>query len=153
MPATSNKERRLLTEIQNGFPLTRRPYRTLAEKFNMKEREVLDTVKRLADAKYIRRIGAFIETRKIGVSSALVSMKVPAPALRRVVREVNSLPGVTHNYLRTGKYNLWFSLSGASGKALQRTLTALKRKTGVREMLYLPAERIFKIKATFKPLV
>jgi hypothetical protein len=61
---------------------------------------------------------------------------------------VNRYPGVTHNYLRRHRYNVWFTLIAASEARLREILQEIAKESGV-EILSLPAQEIFKIKVDF----
>ena len=50
-------DKRILNRIQSDFPLTRRPYQTIAEDLDLSEDEVLKRVARLKEKGIIRRIG------------------------------------------------------------------------------------------------
>jgi hypothetical protein len=69
--------------------------------------------------------------------------------LERFVEVVNRYPGVTHNYLRRHRYNVWFTLIAESSLRLSQILQEISRQTGIREILSLPAREIFKIKVDF----
>ena len=62
---------------------------------------------------------------------------------------VNAYPGVTHNYLRENDFNVWFTFIAPSRDIIESNLFEIKEKTGVSEILNLPATRVFKIKAEF----
>ena len=61
---------------------------------------------------------------------------------------MNRYPGVTHNYLRRHRFNVWFTLIAESEARLEEILEEISRATGV-EVLSLPAQEIFKIKVDF----
>ena len=65
------------------------------------------------------------------------------------VAVVNTYPGVTHNYEREGDFNIWFTLIAPSRKRIARILSEISRKTGVKEILDLPALQTFKIAVDF----
>jgi DNA-binding Lrp family transcriptional regulator len=60
---------------------------------------------------------------------------------------VNSHPGVSHNYLRTHEFNLWFTIATPPDSALglEDTLEVLKRETGAQSIRQLPTLTLFKI--------
>jgi len=68
----------------------------------------------------------------------------------RFVEVVNGYSGVTHNYRREHEYNIWFTLIAASEEKIEKTLQEISDLTGVREIMSLPAERIFKIQVDFE---
>lgn len=147
----NNIEKNIIEYIQNEFPLSSRPYKALGLKFGISEKNVFEIVSKLIKKNYIRRIGASVDSRKLGLSSTLAAMKVPDAKLGRVTKIVNALKGVTHNYLRKGEYNLWFTLTAGSDKEITEILRNVSIKSGIKDILNLPAEEIFKIKTYFKP--
>jgi DNA-binding Lrp family transcriptional regulator len=105
-------------------------------------------VKNLYDAGVIRRIGANFTSRKLGYTSTLCAAEVAPEQLERFAEVVNRYPGVTHNYLRRHRYNVWFTLIAESEERLAEILTEISQATGAR-VLSLPAQEIFKIKVDF----
>lgn len=143
------RDRKLLDLVQKSIPLTARPYLALARELGMSEDEVLTRLRRLKEAGIIRRLGGIFDSRKVGYCGTLCAAKVPAERVDEVARVINAYPGVTHNYLREHAYNMWFTILAPSEERLQEIVTEIKEKTGIREMLELPAVNIFKIYVTF----
>jgi len=143
------KERMILNEIQRKFPITHRPYLSLARKLKLKEKDVMERVRKLKEAGIIRRLGASFSARGVGFSSTLCAAKVAPDKVEDFVSLVNTYPGVTHNYEREGEFNIWFTLIAPSRKRIKRILTEISRKTGVKEILDLPALQTFKIAVDF----
>ena len=139
----------ILNEIQRNFPVTHRPFLALGRKLGMKEKEVLERVQKLKAAGIIRRIGASFSAKAVGFSSTLCAVRVPAEKVEEFVSVVNSYPGVTHNYEREGELNIWFTLIAPSRKRIKQILTEISRKTGIKEILDLPATKTFKISVDF----
>ena len=143
------KDRLILNEIQRNFPVTHRPFLSLARRLGMKEREILARVQKLKEAGIIRRIGASFSSNAVGFSSTLCAAKVPPKKVEEFVAVVNSYPGVTHNYEREGDYNIWFTLIAPSRREIERILGEIFRKTGIKNILNLPASKTFKIAVDF----
>ena len=142
-------DKRLLDIIQTGFPLVPRPYASLGQQLGITEEEALNRVRRMKTNKVIRRIGANFQSAKLGFRSTLCAAKVPETQLDSFVAEVNSHPGVTHNYLRNHAYNIWFTLIGPSWEDVCATLEEITRRTGI-AVLNLPAARLDKIRVDFQ---
>jgi DNA-binding Lrp family transcriptional regulator len=142
-------DRAILNEIQSHFPVVSRPYAEVGRRVGASEGEVIRRVQSMHDAGIIRRIGANFTSRKLGYTSTLVAARVPTAELDRFVATVNQYPGVTHNYLRRHRYNVWFTLIAESSDRLSQILQEISRQTGIREILSLPAREIFKIKVDF----
>jgi siroheme decarboxylase len=143
------KSRLILNEIQRNFPITRRPFLALARKLHLREKEILERVRILKEAGIIRRIGASFSARAVGFSSTLCAARVPKRKIDEFVGVVNWYPGVTHNYEREGEYNIWFTLIAPSPEKIQQILQEISGRTGIQEILNLPASKTFKIAVDF----
>ena len=141
-------DRQLINMVQLDFPLDSRPFRTLGEQIGVSEEEVISHLKKLTELGAIRRIGPIIDTRKIGGASTLIAMRVPEHKINEVAMQINSFDEVSHNYLRPGTYNLWFTVSARSKSQLLEIFSEIK-KMGY-PFLDLPVERMFKIGVMFK---
>jgi DNA-binding Lrp family transcriptional regulator len=158
MPKTRNRkpktgslddlDRAILNEIQSHFPIVPRPYEEVGRRVGAPEAEVIRRVRAMVAADVIRRIGANFTSRKLGYTSTLCAAQVPAEKLEQFVAAVNRYPGVTHNYLRRHRYNVWFTLIAESEARLEQILQEISRASGV-EVLSLPAQEVFKIKVDF----
>ncbi|HEX2435325.1 MAG TPA: Lrp/AsnC family transcriptional regulator, partial [Solirubrobacterales bacterium] len=95
----------------------------------------------------IREITPIFDTRALGYSSMLVAAKVDSEHPQRAARIINSHPGVSHNYLRTHEFNLWFTIATPpdSELGLEGTLDVLHRLTGAESIRQLPTLVLFKI--------
>ncbi len=143
------KDRLILNEIQRNFPITHRPYLALARKLKLKEKEIFARVERMHAAGIIRRIGASFSARAVGFTSTLCAAKVPADKIEKFIAVVNSYPGVTHNYERKAFYNIWFTLIAPSTQKIQKIINEISARTGIKEILNLPASKIIKIAVDF----
>ena len=143
-------DRIILNEIQSNLPIAPRPYQMLAEKLKCSEEEIIRRVQKMKDREVIRRIGANCNSRKLGYTSTLCAAKVPLDLMERFIEVVNSYTGVTHNYRREHEYNIWFTLIAPSTEAIKRILGEISQRTGVEEVISLPAERLFKIQVDFE---
>jgi siroheme decarboxylase len=141
--------RKILNEIQSDFPISSRPYRDLGNRLNMTEDEILRIIKRLKEKGIIRRIGGNFQTAKLDFVSTLCAARVPDDKIDHFVETVNAYPGVTHNYLRAHSYNIWFTFIAEEMDIIENALETIRQKTGVEEILNLPAEEMFKIKVDF----
>jgi DNA-binding Lrp family transcriptional regulator len=142
-------DRQLLNLIQTQFPVVPEPYRELAQKLRISEAEVLARLDRLLREKVIRRLGGIFDSRRVGYHGTLCAVKVEPEMVEKVAAEVNSYPGVTHNYLREHDYGMWFTLLAESEEKLNGIIGEIRNCPGVIALVSLPAEKIFKIKVNF----
>jgi DNA-binding Lrp family transcriptional regulator len=142
-------DRAILNRIQSNFPIKSRPYLNIARELGLSEAEVLDRVGRLKKAGIIRRIGGNFVPGKLGFVSTLCAARVPAEKIEAFAKVVNRYSGVTHNYQRDNPYNVWFTFIAPSMDEINSNLREIAVKTGVDDILNLPATEVFKIKAHF----
>ncbi|MDT8902331.1 AsnC family transcriptional regulator [Anaeroselena agilis] len=142
-------DKRLLNIIQSDIPLVSRPFAALAERLGADEGTVIDRLRFLRDNGFIRRIGPFFDSGRLGYVSTLVALAVEPDALPAVAAAVNAYPGVTHNYEREGKYNLWFALLSPHMAAQERVLAEVAGLPGIKRLLNLPATKKFKVNVRF----
>ncbi len=146
--ALDTLDRKILTIIQSGFPVEPRPYQVIGDAVGLSEEEALERVRAMKQRKLIRRMGANFNSKGLGWRSTLCAAKVPEEKMDEFINEVNSHPGVTHNYLRDHMFNIWFTYIGPNWDNVCQTLDAITAMTGI-EILNLPAKRLYKIKVDF----
>jgi siroheme decarboxylase len=146
--ALDELDRRLLNLMQGSFPLEPRPYAAVARAAEIPEEQALARVRRLLQERIIRQITPIYDTRALGYSSMLVAAKVDPEHPWRAAKIVNSHPGVSHNYLRTHEFNMWFTLATEpdSPLGLEGTLEVLQQLTGAESIRQLPTLKLFKIR-------
>lgn len=139
----------LLSAVQDGFPITARPFQDLGAARGLDEEEVIMRMTALQKEGLVRRIGPILDLRKLGRSGMLAALKVSREEADSAAQIINEYQEVSHNYLRPDEsgYNLWFTVS-ASEERIQEILQEIREKTG-RKMLVLPTLRIFKIGVKF----
>jgi siroheme decarboxylase len=140
-------DKRLMNLLQSSFPIDPEPFALLASEAELELDDVLARTQRLLDGRIIREITPIFDTRALGYESMLVAAKVDSEHPQRAAQIVNSHPGVSHNYLRTHDFNLWFTIATPpdSELGLHGTLEVLMRETGAESMRELPTLTLFKI--------
>jgi DNA-binding Lrp family transcriptional regulator len=140
-------DKRLMNLLQSSFPLDPEPFALVAGEADLELEDVLARTQRLLDGRIIREITPIFDTRALGYESMLVAAKVDSEHPQRAAQVVNSHPGVSHNYLRTHDFNLWFTIATPpdSKLGLRGTLDALMEETGAESMRELPTLTLFKI--------
>lgn len=145
-------DRRILQAIQYDFPVASRPYGEIAVRLGVSEDAVLQKVRDFQARGLIRRLGASVNSRQVGYKSTLVALKVAYGKIEEVAKLVNGFAGVTHNYLREGEYNMWFTAIAPDASSLAAILAAVEAAEGVEDLMPLPAKRMFKVSVKF-PMV
>jgi len=135
---------RLLTLMQREVPLVARPYHTLARRLGIGGEEVMRRVKRLQQAGILRQIGAIFDANALGYRSALVAVKCLRGRRDDIAAAVSRHPGVSHNYARNHRLDLWFTIAVAPGCDIAAEVARLLRPTGATDYVILPALKVFK---------
>lgn len=143
-------DKNILNEIQSGFPVVSKPFLEIGNRLGLSEDEVIGRIKSLKQDGIIRRIGGNFNSRKLGFTSTLCAARVPEDKIEGFVKVVNSYKGVTHNYLRKNAYNIWFTFIAPDMASIETALKEIALKTGVNDILNLPAEKMYKIKVDFE---
>ncbi len=140
-------DRKVLNAIQWDFPLDSRPFHTLGERFGTTEEEVLKRVAKMKAERIVRQISAIFDTRNLGYRSSLVAAIYGPPKLDAGAAVINAHPGVSHNYRRNHRYNLWYTVAVPpdSRLGLEKTVEILHRESGAVRTRLMPTLKLFKI--------
>ncbi|MBI4289632.1 MAG: Lrp/AsnC family transcriptional regulator [Chloroflexi bacterium] len=144
-----SSDKHLLEKIQQAFPLAEKPFQELGQFLGLDPKDVLARVKDLKARRIIREIGAIFDSRALGYQSTLVAASVLPERLDTVAAVISRHPGVSHNYAREHRYNLWFTLAAPPGENMARTAEKLALGAGADSVMVLPATKVFKIGAFF----
>ena len=141
------RDKQLLNALQSDFKLTPRPFDELAQQLDEPVDWVLTRSQELLDNRIIRELTPIFDTRALGYDSMLVAASVDAENPQRAAAIINEHPGVSHNYLRNHKFNLWFTIATPpdSKFGLKGTLDILARESGATSVRQLPTLKLFKI--------
>ena len=142
-------DKRLLNIIQTDLPFDKRPFALLAERLNTTESFVIDRLRFLKEQGFIRRIGPFFDSTKLGYIGTLVALEVEESCIPQVAGVINSYSGVTHNYEREGIFNLWFTLLSPNLIMQDGILDTIRNLDGVVRLISLPATQKFKVSVQF----
>ena len=150
-------DQKILAIIQDGFPLVERPYAVLAEMLGSDETTVFDTVEKMRASGVIRRIGGVYDSRNLGFISRLCAGKVPTSSqdfstephdetpMEKFAAVVIGEPAITHNYIRSHEYNVWFTVIAENESAIQTVVDRVCAKTDLHDVHVLTATKKFKI--------
>jgi siroheme decarboxylase len=138
-------EKSILDRIQRDFQLVPDPFAEMARELSIGGDEYLSTVRSLKKRGIIRNIAAIFNTARLGYVSVLVAFQIGAENIDHAAGIINSHPGVSHNYLREHRYNIWFTLAAESEATLAKTVRYLAEKARADSYLTFRNERLLKI--------
>lgn len=141
-PALDDTDRRIVNALQEGFPLSPRPYAEAAEPLGLTEAELIARLKRLLETRVITRFGPFFDAAAMGGAFCLCAMAVPEERFETVMTQINARPEVAHNYERAHRLNMWFVLATETPEGIAKAAHEIEGETGLK-VLRFPKEREF----------
>ena len=145
-------DQNILSTLQNEFPICAKPYDILAEKLGLTVEELWERVNKMLDTGVIRRIGASLDSKKLGYASTLAAVRVANDDVETAAQVIGKYYEVTHSYQRENEYNVWFTLIATSNDRINQILKEIQKELGLNDedVLNLPVLKLFKLDARFK---
>lgn len=141
-PPLDATDRRIVNALQEGFPLSPRPYAEVADRLGLTESELISRLARLLEDRALTRFGPFFDAEALGGAFSLCAMAVPEARFDTVMTQVNAHPEVAHNYERTHRLNMWFVLATETPEGIEEAARAIEQETGL-SVFRFPKEREF----------
>jgi DNA-binding Lrp family transcriptional regulator len=142
MISLDDTDRRIVNALQEGFPLSPRPYAQAAENLGLAEDDLIARLKRLLEVRAITRFGPFLDAAALGGAFCLCAIAVPPDRFEAAMTQVNAHPEVAHNYERTHRLNMWFVLATETPEGIERVACEIEVETGLKVLLF-PKEQEF----------
>jgi len=125
-------DRRLVNRLQDGLPVSRRPFDAIANELGIEVPALLDRLRCLLETGTLSRFGPMYNAEQLGGALSLCAMQVPAEQFDRVAGQVNAHPEVAHNYARDHQLNMWFVIATEEPGQGADVIAAIERETGCR---------------------
>ena len=141
----TDKDSEILNRIQRDISISENPFLELSLELDLSADKLLAALAQLKKRGIIRSISGIFNAESLGYQISLVAFEVPEDNIGDAAELINSHPGVSHNYLRDHRYNIWFTLAVETGRSLEETVSLLARGAHSRDSLILRNERMMKI--------
>src|SRR5256885_4865278 len=138
-------DRRLLNALQGSLQIVERPFAMVADQLGLSEDDVLARTQALRDVGVLRHLSPIFDVFRLGYKSALIAAAVDPDRLEEAAAVISAHPGVSHNYAREHRFNLWFVLAIPRERDFEATANQLAADAGATRCIILPAIRLFKI--------
>lgn len=143
------KKNKLLISLNHPFSISERPFQERAKDLRISEGQLLSILKRYRKSGLIRRFGAVLSHRQIGLkTNALIAWQVEKEKLNRVAGIIGAYPEVTHCYLRSSypswPYNLYTMVHAGDKNACLKLVKLFSKKTKVESFRVLFTVKEFK---------
>ena len=136
-------DRAIVNKLQDGFPLSPRPFADAGEALGLTEGALIDRLAHLREIGAITRFGPFYDAEAMGGAFCLCAMEVPAARFEDVMTLVNALPDVAHNYERAHRLNMWFVLACEKPEGIARAAARIERETGLNVLRFPKLHEFF----------
>ena len=134
--APDSEELRLIKILQNGLPLTSRPYAAIAAKTGMTEARVMEMIDGLIQDQTIRRFGVVVRHHEAGYrANAMIVWDVPEQQLATIPQQMQQFPFITLCYRRPRQlpewpYNLFCMIHGHDRETVLKNLHEMITRCG-----------------------
>lgn len=142
-------DRVLINQLQDGFPLSARPFQDVANQLDLQESDVMLRIQRLLDEGLLSRFGPMYQAERMGGGLTLAAMKVADEDYDRVVEQVNEFSQVAHNYKREHELNMWFVLATETPEGIQDCIKQMEDVTGYK-VFNMPKQEEFYVGLRFE---
>lgn len=140
------RDRSVLAAIEDGLPLTERPFAEIAARVGLAEDDVIRRLRHLVEARIVTRFGCIVRHRALGyTSNAMCVWDVPDGIVDRVAQSFVTNPSVTLCYQRPRRlpdwpYNLFCMVHA---KSRDEALATLDDLNAVAETSLFPQTVLF----------
>lgn len=129
-------EIKLLEAVQHGLPLSKSPYKDIAEQTGVDVEVVFKVLKFWEQHGRLRRIGAIVNHFRVGLGAgAMVVWNVPGDRVEEVGGMLAGFKQVSHAYQRPAhpkwKYNLYTMVHSADRQGLVQTVEQMSEKVDI----------------------
>ena len=136
-------DRAILNALQEGFPLSHRPFEEAGRALGIGEEELIARIRNLREEGAITRFGPFFDVEAMGGAFCLCAMEVPQERFEAVVTLVNAHREVAHNYQRAHRLNMWFVLATSRPEGIDQTARAIEAETGLTVLRFPKLKEFF----------
>jgi DNA-binding Lrp family transcriptional regulator len=124
-------DRRIVNELQGGFPICEEPYAEAAATLGLKADELIARIGRLVDSGRLSRFAPMFNAERLGGAVCLCALAVPPDRFDAATEQVNAHPEVAHNYARAHALNMWFVLASETPTRIAEVAAEIETETGL----------------------
>ena len=123
-------DKRIINTLQEGFPISDRPFAEVAVKLGLDEADLIERVEKLRSDGTLSRFGPLYHAERLGGGLSLAAMQGPTSDFDRVTDLVNHFPEVAHNYARDHELNMWFVVATETPDRVDEVIREIEDLSG-----------------------
>ncbi|MFZ5558753.1 MAG: Lrp/AsnC family transcriptional regulator [Pseudomonadota bacterium] len=135
-------DRRIVNQLQDGFPICERPFAAAAARLGIAEDALIARLGALLGRGVLTRFGPLFDVERLGGAYTLAALHAAPERYAQVAARVNAFPEVAHNYQRDHHLNMWMVLAAETPEAVAPLIARIEADTGCR-VLEFPREAAF----------
>jgi DNA-binding Lrp family transcriptional regulator len=124
-------DRRIINNLQGGFPVSERPFLDAARTLGIGEQDLIDRIEDMLETGVLSRFGPMYHAERLGGGLTLAALAASPERFDEVTALVNAHPEVAHNYERDHELNMWFVLATERPDDIDRVLAEISSETGL----------------------
>lgn len=145
----SKLDKKIIVLISQDIPLTEKPFRDLALKLGIEQKELFKRLRSYKKKYFLRKFCATLNHRKIGYKyNAMVVWNIPERLVDRTGSLMAAFTQISHCYERKRaagwNYNLYSMIHGRSKKECLDVVRDISRKAGCRDYKVLFSSEEYK---------
>jgi len=145
----SDIETRILAVLQDGFPISRSPYKDMAEKAGIDTKPLISILEDWNRRGKLRRIGAIVNHFKVGLSGgAMVAWQLEPERVEQAGMILAGFKEVSHAYERqtteNWPYNIYTMIHGRDTRDIEQIVKRMSRACGISSYRILTTEKELK---------
>jgi DNA-binding Lrp family transcriptional regulator len=145
----SDIETRVLAVLQEGFPISRGPFKDMAEKAGIDTEQLISILEDWKRQGKLRRKGAIVNHQKVGFSAAvLVAWQVKSDSAEQIGTILAGFTEVSHAYERqtteNWPYNIYTMVHGKDVQDIKQTVKSMSQACGISTYRVLATEKELK---------
>jgi DNA-binding Lrp family transcriptional regulator len=142
-------DEQIIRITQDGISITSEPFKEIAQHLGISESEIIERIRRMQHKGVIRRFGASIGHRVIGITAnAMCTWNVPNERIEDVGAIMAGFTEVTHCYERPKDkewpFNLYTMIHAYTRSECKKVAEQISKATGIEDYKILFSEREFK---------
>ncbi len=136
----STADRLLISALENGLPLVRRPYAQIAKQLNTTEENILERLKYLIDSEIIKRYGVVVRHKELGyTANGMVVWDIPDDRVDELGICIGKYAYVTLSYRRPRilpdwPYNLFTMVHGRNREEVTHKVNNIIKNYGLEDI-------------------
>jgi DNA-binding Lrp family transcriptional regulator len=143
------KDIEIIKIIQESVPISKTPFKDIAQKVNISENEVLERIRRMKKDGIIRRFGAILRHQRAGITAnGMIVWDIPDDKVETIGKKFASFKEVSHCYERPKshkwQYNVYTMVHGKSKEECYKIAEKLSQLSGIKNYKILFSEKEFK---------